>query len=771
MTASSASSHRLHKPTSIVRKLSKRARDRSQQPQPPPSAYIQQLARSASKRDKKHIRNFSNMEDDRPMSRSSFPARESINSSLSSHSSMRAYKIRSFELFTPRPRLRYENNLGSSPPKSGHPATLTPSRSNSRSVQRSAIAEEVLLRGGRVDDLADELDVQGLTEAMDRDRRRRERKKQEDFEKLHRKLERRAAKQRAQEQMDHDMGFEMESDYYQQMGESSRTAAARGGFITPEAYPFPDPDDRSRSAIENRSPVSWFNDPSLENFNKADRSARRVDMVTPVSMDSNQDIPGETDPHGPHNPRKNDIPESTVNPPNPSGLTNAHETQYTKDYPTNHQGGFEFVNDGQGDEMDTEDDSGRGKKSAWTSFIKKATAARIRREHSTREIQARESASVPGPEGDDVRRGDGPPEDELYKAEDIRHQGQTPGTHIPDEVAFAMTALETGHVRGRNDDMEAERRDSFSPSRPLAPYALHGRPSSSKSSLGTGLPHRAPTSNPRSYLGSSHSPEMMIDSPTLPSHPIRTSSQHSHSHYGRPSPTQRYSPSMHRHSLEAFGPDGRPRSLMSTSLASIDSEGSWLSGKVANPRGSISHISPLRTSATSLRRRYQEFDDNGSTNGDDYFSGVAPRRKRRDQVGDVELGGAGVARADLSDVEDSDEEASIDSEEEKKMWRDGAGRKPVVHEATATVGSPPKEVILKSNRASTAAATTATNKEDAEKDGQTTTRGSWSPAEEGDGYLTPLEQPYEPTTNSMEFETPMEDPSARQSTHAEIHGR
>ncbi|PUU73064.1 hypothetical protein B9Z19DRAFT_1197166 [Tuber borchii] len=157
-------------------------------------ALLANLASKVAIRDKKRIRNFDELEDDRPMSRSSLPTRDSINSSLSSNSSMRAYMVRN--IFTPRPKLHYDNSTGTSPTKSAHLHPLTPSRSNSRSIpdgrySRVGITDEELLRGGRVDELADELDVHGIKEALDRDRRRRERKK-EDHEKLQRKLERRA---------------------------------------------------------------------------------------------------------------------------------------------------------------------------------------------------------------------------------------------------------------------------------------------------------------------------------------------------------------------------------------------------------------------------------------------------------------------------------------------------------------------------------------------------------------------------------------------------
>lgn len=170
---------------------------------------------------------------------------------------------------------------------------------------------------------------------------------------------------------------------------------------------------------------------------------------------------------------------------------------------------------------------------------------------------------------------------------------------------------------------------------------------------------------------------------------------------------------------------------MSTSLASIDSEGSWLSGKIANPRHSVAQISPLRTSATSLRRRYKEFDDGASAEGDDYFSGVETRRHR--SIGE-EINGE--TRMDLSAVEDSEEEddddASIDSETEQKMWRDGFGKKVVIQEVSAS----PRIGVLKDSE-----------------------RENFKPTSESLGRSTSIKK---------EFMTLPEHPAARQSTVAEI---
>jgi hypothetical protein len=68
---------------------------------------------------------------------------------------------------------------------------------------------------------------------------------------------------------------------------------------------------------------------------------------------------------------------------------------------------------------------------------------------------------------------------------------------------------------------------------------------------------------------------------------------------------------------------------MSQSLASIDSEGSWLSGrKGGSKRGSAQTPShPLRDSASSLQKRYKEYSESAEELGiaeDEYFSRLSP---------------------------------------------------------------------------------------------------------------------------------------------------
>lgn len=72
-----------------------------------------------------------------------------------------------------------------------------PSRPNM--AIRQAIIEEDVSDKKRIDDLADDLDAGGLRELMERDRRRKERKREVEKMKLQRKLQRRADRQREEE--------------------------------------------------------------------------------------------------------------------------------------------------------------------------------------------------------------------------------------------------------------------------------------------------------------------------------------------------------------------------------------------------------------------------------------------------------------------------------------------------------------------------------------------------------------------------------------------
>jgi hypothetical protein len=127
---------------------------------------------------------------ERPKSEISLPLPESfseMNDPIDQHS----FKVSAFAILTPRPTIKYNGSARFAPPRSTN---------QSRASARQLIMEEDFTPKKRIEDLANDLDSGGLRELLERDKRRREKKREGDKAKLHRKLQRRAERQKEDEQ-------------------------------------------------------------------------------------------------------------------------------------------------------------------------------------------------------------------------------------------------------------------------------------------------------------------------------------------------------------------------------------------------------------------------------------------------------------------------------------------------------------------------------------------------------------------------------------------
>jgi hypothetical protein len=158
------------------------------------------------RRDSKKVKGSVNRRFERPESNVSLPPEESVHSSMSGSSDHRAFRVSALDMFSPRPTVRC--SVGSQYYTSGPDSSplSSKSRSNTQRGRQPGSREgpqdwkEIRdKRSSRIDDLADELDTGALREIMDRDKRRREKKRKADDDRLRRRLERRAEKQRAAE--------------------------------------------------------------------------------------------------------------------------------------------------------------------------------------------------------------------------------------------------------------------------------------------------------------------------------------------------------------------------------------------------------------------------------------------------------------------------------------------------------------------------------------------------------------------------------------------
>ncbi|CAI6342076.1 unnamed protein product [Periconia digitata] len=152
------------------------------------------------RRDSKKVKGTSNHRLDRPVSNVSLPPENSIHSSVSGSSDSYTYRVSTFDMFSPRPTIRcsvgsqyYYDNTGTSPISNKSDKNTSTARKRGTSIIREEVGDK---RTSRIDDLADALDAGALREIMERDKRRREKKRRVDDDRLRRRLERRAEKQR-----------------------------------------------------------------------------------------------------------------------------------------------------------------------------------------------------------------------------------------------------------------------------------------------------------------------------------------------------------------------------------------------------------------------------------------------------------------------------------------------------------------------------------------------------------------------------------------------
>ena len=195
---------------SVGRKLSKRRKDDNRireeeiraMSQSHPQEFYPSKTGSILRKDSRKVKSGLIKHSERPSSTISLPLAESIHSSMSSDSGNHAFTINAFHVFAPRPSFR----LSASPVGSGglQHSKWAPSPEPHRDgwrVQSIPLATEEILAASRtIDNLADDMDAGALRDMLERDARRQEKKRRLQQERLLEKLERRAERQRLREQ-------------------------------------------------------------------------------------------------------------------------------------------------------------------------------------------------------------------------------------------------------------------------------------------------------------------------------------------------------------------------------------------------------------------------------------------------------------------------------------------------------------------------------------------------------------------------------------------
>ncbi|KAI9801760.1 MAG: hypothetical protein M1825_003132 [Sarcosagium campestre] len=568
----------------------------------------------------------------RQTSDSSLPHPASLHSSDSANSERRSFRVRSLDVLSPRPTIRFsEVTRPHQGPSSWTPLRTESRRGESRRGHQPAIPEETLKQSNTIDELADDLDAAGLRELMERDERRKEKKRQSDQEKLTRRLQRRAEKQREEEQRERqsglrniDKGFldreSMPPELTEADAEQQERILAR--------YP--------KKANRSGSPVSWLKDPSVERLDQL----RAADRQASVDNARSESPPSPNDQEEPvvATAQAIRLSQASMSPPTP--LQEARPTSTISEVVDPQGEGAVATSDPTDSDPLASESSGRGgQRASWTAFFrrsgtrnKRASGERGRQTPSEFSNTSRDSLQRPPPLAlkSASNRRSGPPMRTTSKfREDLPEYPISP----PD-------------------------------SRLQSPEPRH-----------SGILLPSPSERPELSLA---------DKISAAAGSVRRSDSRSNSSIKRTDGT----PGSRHRSLEAPSPEGgAPSTVVSQSMASIDSEGSWLSGGNSK-RKSQNQPFPLRDSAGSLQKRYQEFSDSGEELGlaeDEYFSRLTPGPEQHASSQHRERARKSSSAGIASGA--SDDGVDPSPEESQRKWHGGVGRQPTVVHHTSRMKS------------------------------------------------------------------------------------
>ena len=510
----------------------------------------QTFSSSPLARDTKRVPGGLNRYFERPTSEVSLPIPESVRSSMSGESGWHQnYMVRTMDALSPRPTIRYSesprNSLGSKEHRT--------SRQSVRRDKAPAIPEEPFDVKARMEDLADDLDAKALRELMERDRRRRERKKKSDQEKLQRKLQRKADRQKA--------GADAQAGPSRQKDVDVKMEDAGGLGISPGQQA--EAAESSAAAAEReatQSPSSWLQDPSQ-------------DQLPSASADPFKDLTEESHLHlGPDSEQASmkDEPiietakavrlsSASMSPPlspvqrkplEPSSLSNFVSASPSEDIPEAPSLPEPQYLQAPEVRRDSES-SGRQEGSSWTSFFRRR-ATKAQRKSASKDRQT------------------------------------------PSEFS--------------NTSRESFARSKQPPPAPVVQRSFRrgSTPQRTQSKFREDLPE-LPLSPPRSRV---QSPEAQLPSPYIDAQ-SKVENLNEEARVATPiediHPAFREQVSINQ-SLRTPSPEGPASGMLSQSLASIDSEGSWLSGR--QPKRSSIPISSVRASQASVSQDLNEENEN-----------------------------------------------------------------------------------------------------------------------------------------------------------------
>ncbi|PSN62218.1 hypothetical protein BS50DRAFT_140766 [Corynespora cassiicola Philippines] len=574
------------------------------------------------RRDSKKVKGGLNHRFERPTSNVSLPLEDSIHSSMSGNSELRAFRVSALDMFSPRPTLRYSvgsqyyyGSAGASP--TAYP-TITESHKEYRNTNGDGSKRS--RRTSRIDDLADTLDAGALREILDRDKRRKEKKRKADEERLRRRLERRAEKQRAADQKAVEVGGTPATP--------RKTATGAIGLGIDKDAPTP---------MEDVRPTTPTRQPQQ--------------LHTPVT---------------PSRSINNQLPTPLDSPVEEAVISNAHTVRYSRGSVSGPQ-------------------HTRGPSNV--SQMPELLSERLAQETPAESV---EHAQDPTRSGSlhPVETADTTATSKMGSSRRRSSEGKRMGVFASFFRRKNRSAQDQARVTPSEASFSNTSRESMS-RQPLPPHLVAAGPTQP-------IQIRRPSSIPRRTMS-----KFREDLPEFPLSPpdSRVQSPEATSASGlaarrrnrQPADIQVESNSSAGNRTDSpVSPGVAATGLMSQSLASVDSEGSWLSGKPMQRRSNKSY---LRSSvgSSSVAKKHEEFNASYEELGipdDEYFKRLTPQPDERRRSGHsadlLARKASSTAMATMEDGAESDNDDEIiaaaadKASDDEELVKGGVARQPTI---------------------------------------------------------------------------------------------
>lgn len=493
------------------------------------------------RRDTRDVPGNLNKKLQRPSSQISLPIPEVL-PDIGDTTVQHSFKVGMFAALSPRPTVKYDSNpkkaLGKQPQR---PKPLN---------HPSMVVEETDADKKRIDDLADDLDANGLRELMERDKRRRERKKSRDQARLQAKLERKAERQREEEarkaRTEEYVSATASQTMLPEPGPEEPHAGPSRLRIQDENNPFADPKPQMTSPTTIRNPFEDEKDMDILDDPQSDREAEPpVPVRSPLRKIRTNIVNQDVKPvQGALSPPTSPVAKATERQSISQGSLLNREL--TSDVPET------------GSVTGAASDHSSQRLSSWTAFFRRGTGARRKLSSS---FQGRST----------------PSEFSNTSRESFARKQPPPG--VPPRT---FRRVDSGTTPQRTTSKFREDLPDF----PISP------PDSRLQSPETQDPPATSTFN---QAVTEDGPTGAVEEVEEVEEDTQTSAYTTSSPIPAKTPRQET-----RLSTELDAPRDRPEALLSQSLASVDSEGSWLSGKPLGRRSGLSQR--LQESRSSLKR-------------------------------------------------------------------------------------------------------------------------------------------------------------------------